>query len=200
MTEQQYHHGDLKNALLKAGAEILLEDGIGALSLRKAARRVGVSHAAPYAHFADKQALIAAISVEGLHQLYDRIQPIISNDRLEPAAKLLEIAHAYVLFAQESPAFFKLMFSAVLENEAAYPDFVAITRMNFELLKDMVQQCQAAGVLPPGDGITLAASLQSLVHGFTCLLIENQFSHTLLERQSIKELLAQMLNLVIIHS
>jgi AcrR family transcriptional regulator len=62
MTETTYHHGDLKNALIQAGMEILAEEGLGSLSLRKVAKQAGVSHAAPYAHFNDKQALIAAIS------------------------------------------------------------------------------------------------------------------------------------------
>ena len=59
--KKSYHHGDLKNALIKAGADILSKEGVSALSLRKVAHKAGVSHAAPYAHFADKQALIAAM-------------------------------------------------------------------------------------------------------------------------------------------
>jgi len=59
---QAYHHGDLRNALIQAGLELLAEGGAQKLDLRKVARRAGVSHAAPYRHFADKQALIAAIN------------------------------------------------------------------------------------------------------------------------------------------
>ena len=74
MAKKQYHHGDLKNALIHAGIAILAKEGVGGLSLRKVAARAGVSHAAPYAHFADKQALIAAISTEGFRLVYDRIR------------------------------------------------------------------------------------------------------------------------------
>src|SRR5690606_24649324 len=61
MAKEQYHHGDLKNALIRSGTELLAEEGVTSLSLRQVAARAGVSHSAPYAHFADKQALIAAI-------------------------------------------------------------------------------------------------------------------------------------------
>ena len=64
-TEAAYHHGDLRDALIQAGLELLAEGGAEALDLRKVARRAGVSHAAPYRHFADKQALMAAINEEG---------------------------------------------------------------------------------------------------------------------------------------
>src|SRR5438552_2670358 len=69
-----YHHGDLRNALIQAGLELLAESGAAALDLRKVARKAGVSHAAPYRHFADKQALIAAINTEGYRRLAERIR------------------------------------------------------------------------------------------------------------------------------
>src|SRR5512147_1727830 len=71
--KKAYHHGDLKNALIEAGADILSKDGVSGLSLRKVALKAGVSHTAPYAHFADKQALIAAISTDGYRRLYEAL-------------------------------------------------------------------------------------------------------------------------------
>ena len=71
--KKSYHHGDLKNALIKAGIEILAQEGVGELSLRKVAQKAGVSHTAPYAHFTDKQALIAAISTEGFRLLHGQV-------------------------------------------------------------------------------------------------------------------------------
>jgi len=83
-----YHHGDLKNALISAGVEILAREGIGALSLRKVAKKAGVSHSAPYAHFKDKQALIAAISIEGFKKLLAELQNTVekTSERSEPPA------------------------------------------------------------------------------------------------------------------
>ena len=71
-----YHHGDLKNALIQAGIEILSIEGVKGLSLRRVAKRAGVSHAAPYAHFKDKQALVAAISTEGYKKLFAQLTQI----------------------------------------------------------------------------------------------------------------------------
>ncbi len=79
--KKTYHHGDLKNALIKAGVEILAKDGVSGLSLRKVALRAGVSHSAPYSHFADKQALIAAISTEGFRQLYEKVSMVAEANK-----------------------------------------------------------------------------------------------------------------------
>ena len=93
MTKKKtYHHGDLKNALIRAGVDILAKDGVTGLSLRKVALKAGVSHSAPYAHFADKQALIAAISTEGFRQLYERVSRVTEKYRNQPDKQLLEVA------------------------------------------------------------------------------------------------------------
>src|SRR5207244_8609625 len=74
-----YHHGDLRNALIQVGLELLAEGGAAALDLRKVARKAGVSHAAPYRHFADKQALIAAINEVGFQWLAEGIQDALGD-------------------------------------------------------------------------------------------------------------------------
>src|SRR5437016_14394769 len=94
-----YHHGDLRNALIQAGLELLSEGGAATLDLRKVARKAGVSHSAPYRHFTDKQALIAAINEEGYYRLAERIQVTrreVSDD--DAFAQLHAIARAYVHF------------------------------------------------------------------------------------------------------
>ncbi|MFZ5912474.1 MAG: TetR/AcrR family transcriptional regulator [Chloroflexota bacterium] len=189
MAATTYHHGDLKNALIKAGVEILADEGVGALSLRKVARQAGVSHAAPYSHFADKQALIAAISTEGFKQLYEQIKSVIEKYWQNPETLLIETAWAYVQFALSEPDRFKLMFSSVLEKEKDYPEFVEISQENFLQLVNIVETCQQAGVLKSGASDVVAVSIWSTVHGFTSLLLEGQISHTVLEKASLKDLL-----------
>jgi AcrR family transcriptional regulator len=196
MPVKKYHHGDLKNALIQAGVEVLSREGVGGLSLRKVAARAGVSHAAPYAHFADRQALVAAISAEGFHRLYERIDRAARENDHDPALRLARSAWAYVAFALDDPAHFKVMFSNVVEQQQAYPDFVATVQKNFQQLVTLVEQSQQAGLLSPGPAETLAVSVWSLVHGFTLLYLENQISHTILEGSSLQELLLQTLNQV----
>jgi AcrR family transcriptional regulator len=194
MPRKNYHHGDLKNALIRAGIEILAKEGLEGLSLRKVAKKAGVSHTAPYAHFADKQALIAAISTEGFRRLYDQLAAAVAAHQGNPQAMLFEAGWAYVQFAQSDPAHFKIMFSGMIEQEKDYPEFRGMTLKNFGLLVSLVKTCQEAGLLAPGPEDLVAVRLWSLVHGFILLLLEGQISHTLLDRMSIRELLFFMLN------
>jgi AcrR family transcriptional regulator len=193
MTITAYHHGDLKNALIQAGMEILAREGVGGLSLRKVAKQAGVSHAAPYSHFTDKQALIAAISTEGFKQLYAQIEAVKESYRENPEDLLVETAWAYVQFALNAPDRFKLMFSSVLEKEKDYPDFVEISHKNFRQVVEIIAICQEAGMLNAGDPELVALSLWGTVHGFVSLLLEGQISHTVLEKKSLKDILVFMI-------
>ncbi|HNF36935.1 MAG TPA: TetR/AcrR family transcriptional regulator [Anaerolineales bacterium] len=186
--KKTYHHGDLKNALIKAGVEILAKDGVSGLSLRKVALKAGVSHAAPYAHFADKQALIAAISTEGFRQLYERVSGVAEKYQSQPEKQLTEAAWAYVQFAMDDRDRFKVMFSGVLEKEKDYPDFVVESQRNFQLVKSIVEANQASGRLRGGDSALVALSAWGIIHGFLMLLLEGQISHAVLEKMSLREL------------
>lgn len=193
MAETTYHHGDLKNALIQAGMQILAEEGLGSLSLRKVAKQAGVSHAAPYAHFKDKQALIAAISTEGFKQLYIQIKKVLETYADEPERLLMETAWAYFQYAMTETDCFKLMFSSTLEKEKDYPDFVALSKENFLQLVEIVKICQQGGVLREGASDLVAVSTWSTVHGFTSLYLEGQISRTVTENKDLKELLIQLL-------
>ncbi len=131
MPRKTYHHGDLKNALIKAGVDILAKEGVAGLSLRKVAQKAGVSHTAPYAHFTDKQALIAAISTEGFRMLYEQLTAVRMKYQDDPRRQLVEAAWAYVQFAQNEPAHFRVAFSSAVEHEKDYPALLEMIRKSY---------------------------------------------------------------------
>jgi AcrR family transcriptional regulator len=194
MPKKTYHHGDLKNALVRAGIDILAQDGVRGLSLRKVARQAGVSHAAPYAHFADKQSLIAAISTDGHQKIYEKIARIMEQYPDDPLRQFVETAWVYVEFGFEEPDHFRVTFSGAVEKERDYPALVEMTAKNFGVLRQLVAHCQAAGILGPGEPDLVAIGVWGLVHGFVSLIQEGQVSHSVVSRYSRRELLILTLN------
>jgi AcrR family transcriptional regulator len=189
MTFNTYHHGNLREALIYAGLEILSEKGIDGLSLRKVAKKVGVSHTAPYNHFADKQALLAAISTAGHEQLYQALSNAFEAARASSQEIILEIAWAYLQFALDDPDRFKLMFSGALEEERDHPKFIEVSLKNIALLEEIIAYCQSKGQLEVGKVDLSAIKLWSSVHGFTNLILENQFPPEYIQDQNLKDLL-----------
>ncbi len=194
MTSTTYHHGDLKNALIKAGVEILAREGLGSLSLRKVAKQAGVSHAAPYSHFKDKQALIAAISTESFKELHIQIEAVYNALKENPKNLLVETSWAYLQFALSKPDRFKLMFSSVLEKEKEYPDFVEVSHQNFQQLVAVVKLCQDANILKSGDANLTAVSVWGAVHGLAMLVLEGQISSAVLAQNELREILLHSLD------
>jgi AcrR family transcriptional regulator len=194
MATSGYHHGDLKNALIAAGVKILAREGSAGLGLRNVAKEAGVSHSALYAHFTDKQALIAAISTEGLKQLYSTIEEGLAARRGEPAALLVEISLGYLRFALEEPDRFKLMYSSVMDKERDFPDFVDYSHRTFEKYVEVIALCQEGGILRPGPTRLIALSLWAAVHGVVMLALENQVPHALIDEYGLEDMLLFALN------
>jgi AcrR family transcriptional regulator len=172
-TPKPYHHGDLKNALVAAGLHILNEQGAGALNLREVARRAEVSHTAPYRHFPDKQALIAAIAEQGFEMLADEIRRSDASASAGAVEKLIAAGSTYVMFALDHPAHIKLMFSR--DNvRAADSDLYRISKFGFEYMVRTIQTGQQKGELGMSDPVDGAKHLWSALHGLAMLAIERQ--------------------------
>ncbi|NMC47781.1 MAG: TetR/AcrR family transcriptional regulator [Chloroflexi bacterium] len=199
-SRDSYHHGDLKNALIKAGGEILAREGISALSLRKVAREAGVSHSAPYAHFKDKQALIAAISMEGFRQLLSNLETIEKEYAHAPEQLLVEAGWIYMQFAMQESDIFRVMFSGILEKEKEYPDLQEVIQKTFQTVVRVVIACQTAGILKNENTPLTAMTIWSQIHGLICLYLDGQISHTILDEHSLRDMLVFALNQIVIKS
>jgi AcrR family transcriptional regulator len=155
-----YHHGDLRSAVLAAAAKMIEKEGLPGLSVRAAARRAGVSHNAPYRHFPDRDALLAALAAEGFKQLAEALEGKTGRD----------LGEAYVRFALERPQRFRLMFSGQLSREK-YPEL----REQAQAAHDRLQAAFAG----MGTEVNFAAAAAwSLVHGLAQLILDGHFENT----------------------
>lgn len=188
-----YHHGNLKEALISAGLEILTEKGIEGLSLRSVAKRIGVSHAAPYNHFPDKQALLAAMSTAGHEKFHRTLLETFDKFKETSPEIIVEIGWVYLQFAMDDPGRFKLMFSGALEEERNHPAYMEISGKSIALFEEIIAFCQRKGQLPPGRVDHLAIKLWSFVHGFAMLMLEKQFPPQYLQGEDLKELLRDII-------
>ncbi len=161
-----YHHGSLPQSLVETALEVLHEGGTAALSLRAVARRAGVSPTAPYRHFADKEALLAAVAAHGFGLLAARLMKADGPADTAEAA-LVAQGVAYVQFACDDPALFRLMFGRNgSEAHAALHD--AASRAYAVLAQRVAGMADAT----TRDDLTLAA--WSLVHGLASLVVDGQ--------------------------
>ncbi|MGW6730703.1 TetR/AcrR family transcriptional regulator [Nocardia sp. NPDC055029] len=166
LSNTSYHHGDLPSALVRAAVELLEEDGAADLSLRAAARRAGVSTAAPYRHFADRDALLSAVAAVGYRDLAEHL--VAASPAPSTADDLAAIAAAYVRFALARPALFRVMFSDPCDPTS--PERVAATTAIHEYVRSIVRQ-----VFPESDEDSLATAMWALVHGLAFLYLHGKF-------------------------
>jgi AcrR family transcriptional regulator len=176
--KRAYHHGDLRRSLLNAALRLVEERGEAALSLREVARMAGVSHQAPYRHFADRTALVAAVAEEGFRELHAELVEK-TGAAPDPLSALRAAGVTYVLFAVAHRAHFRVMFGAdAAAARATSPSLDAACEAVFGTLTQAIARLQS--VAPDiGDPFALALSAWSLVHGLASLLVEGQLESRL---------------------
>lgn len=163
-----YHHGDLRTACLRAARE-LLEESDSPLSLRAVARRAGVSPTAPFRHFADRETLLSAVAAEGYRELAGAL--VAANPAPAQPTDLADIGVAYVRFALDHPALFRVMFAEPCDPTS--PERVAATAAINEYLLSVVGR--ALGLATPD---TMAMTLWALVHGLAFLHLHEKLHST----------------------
>lgn len=181
-SRSSYHHGHLKEALLDAAEELLLEEGVQGVTLRACARRAGVSHAAPKHHFADVAELISEVAARSFDRLTRALKAAREQGDQDPTERSVAVARTYVNFARTYPDHFRLMFrwdAMSADNEALK---VAASRTFAEMTSSVTVQRGETEVTPE----TLLTRIRdrglqndvllawSQIHGYAQLLLEGQ--------------------------
>lgn len=172
--KKSYHHGDLRGALIAAAEQLMAQEAAWTFTLREVARAAGVSHNAPYNHFSDRRALLAAVAAHGFDDLTSTLRHSLAEvDTADVAGRLRAVAKAYVAFAVAHPSRYRLMFSAEL---AGFDDAAlrASGERAFMVLHDLIAQGVSAGRLRVDLHGTHALTAWSLVHGLGTLVLDGR--------------------------
>jgi AcrR family transcriptional regulator len=164
-----YHHGNLREALIKAALDLITEKGLAGFTIAEAARAAGVSAAAPYRHYRDRDALMADVAVRGFDALEKSLKSAWSGGKPTPVKALENAAHAYLAFARREPAQFAAMFEAGLSFEI-YPQLRDAGERAFAVVREA---CAAvASAMPDGQRppvAMMALHVWSQTHGVAAL-------------------------------
>jgi AcrR family transcriptional regulator len=171
--KRNYRHGDVRGAALRAARAVVEADGTASLSLRAIARDVGVSHAALYRHFADRDALLAELGIDALQQL-TRVLSTAFARADDPLARVDAIAKAYFRFALREPGLYRVAF--VLPRKADYPALREAADATEAVPLRALDALVEAGLIPRAQLRLLAPTLWALLHGFSTLAIDGQFT------------------------
>ena len=191
--KRPYHHGDLRSALMRAALSLVEENGVKGLALSDAARLAGVSVAAPYRHFKDKEALLAEIAAEGFRLFRDALARATQSHPKDQVKRMVEMGVAYVDFALEHRSHFKVMWEGGISKEK-YPGVQETAYEAYLLLEGAARDLLPAA--HPARQQALVASAWSLVHGFAALALERELEVVTAE-QGGRKLLRQSLHLLL---
>lgn len=175
--QRAYHHGNLRAELLEQAILQLRDTPPEQLSLRAVARALGVSQTAPYRHFSDKEALLAAIATRGYRQLLDVLQgareEVAESDSASAADELRAVAGAYIEFAADNEQLFKLMFGPQVQPSARHPELREVSRETLMLVQQILQRGMQLGEFAEQDPLYLANAGWAGIHGMATLRIDS---------------------------
>ncbi len=194
--KSNYHHGNLREVLLDTTLVMLEEGGIQSLSLRKLAARAGVSHNAPYMHFKDKEALLAAVAEQGFIQLSERLQTAVSQAGEQWIDQLHAGCYAYVELGLKSESLLQVMIRPF--SIETYPTLSNAAHSSFEQLRELVVQGQDEKHLREGDSHEMAGIIWSLIQGITTILIGDKMPRSVLNNEDPKQLTARFVNQMLV--
>lgn len=172
-TSSSYHHGSLREALLDAAVDLVVEQGSDALSLRELARRAGVSSAAPYRHFPDKDALVRGVIARGYQRFDQALARAVKSQAKEPALRAVQqLGVAYVRFAARNPNLFRLIFSPLGQDSGQDAELDQARRKASEHLPRALMRLQSEGIATSSSVEELTELAWALVHGVAVLHLD----------------------------
>lgn len=189
---RQYHHGDLRNALIGAAIPLLEAHGPAALSLREVAKAAGVSHAAPYRHFRDKTELLEEIAVSGYETLTRACRTAQRRYAGDPARQLVEAGIGYLMFVVEQPRVAHLMFGGMIALDACGDTLQQASGTAFRSLVAIVEGGVQAGVYKPAPAEELTIAAWSMVHGLATLVTSGMLGGVAGNRREVRRLGRQL--------
>lgn len=186
--KDKYHHGDLRAALLDAAVEVIDEIGPQGLTIREVARRVGVSHAAPYRHFDDRDDLILTAVEHGFELLQATMEAAKAAAADDAISQFAASGLAYLDFALGNPAYYRVMFSGDLLSPVGNLTLQHTSREALDDLVASISECQRLGLVRAGDPATHALTILSTLHGFVSLVNDNRVQHLVENQYSVEGL------------
>jgi len=172
-----YHHGNLKAALVIEATNMIVTNGIEALSLRKLAQEVGVSRTAAYHHFKDKAALLSAIAVTGFELWQKQSEAILNDEKLKAKEKFSQFVRAYIRFANENAHLYELMFGReIWQQHQNSEELTDIAYKSFNYQVEMTKYWQSVGVLANENPLRQAQVCWGTLHGIARLLIDGIYT------------------------
>lgn len=173
----QYHHPDLRDAMIRVAQDLLETEGANGWTVRAAARIAGVSSGAPYRHFADKDALLAAVAARGFEELQAEIDARMTRAGTSPLARFQVLGEAYVSFALARPGRYSIMFGRSVVDPKVHTELKQAADRTFTALSSEVEAAQHAGLLRQDrPAAELTAAAWSMIHGLSDLLLSGRLS------------------------
>lgn len=168
-----YHHGNLRQALVDRAVQIIRAGGVDALTLRRVGADLRVSRTALYRHFADKEALLAAVATEGFRLFRTALSEAWEGGGRRHAG-FEAMGLAYVRFAVTSPSHYRVMFGGHVRHAEPGSDLATEAQGAFQVLVDSIVEQQGLGLVRADDPRQLAQYIWSAVHGIAMLIIDGQ--------------------------
>ncbi|MGB1289550.1 MAG: TetR/AcrR family transcriptional regulator [Porticoccaceae bacterium] len=171
-----YHHGNLRQSLLTVATDMIAENGIESLSLRKLAEKVGVSRTAAYHYFQDKNHLLCAIAAEGFRRWQSSLDQL-SSDHLSDLDRFEQYILGYINFATSNPEEYELMFGrCIWKQSKCTPELLEISRKTFQHQVDMIEYWQSTGLIGGDNPLRTAQVIWGTLHGIAKLFIDGIYT------------------------